>query len=128
MLADSEPQDRCDHSPNWVIVGKAKQGGGVKQVHTPLPWGEGRTGIFLLDAEYSHPQEEGPSLPEEGGFIPSIEDGEKLELTKNTKPIAKARGHACQKIGGWCDNPQGITWVTRLNSPQIITPTIFELQ
>ena len=27
------------------------------------------------------------------------------------------------KDGGWLDNPQGITQVTWLNSPQIVTPT-----
>ena len=25
--ADSEPQDECNHSQNWVMAGKAKQGG-----------------------------------------------------------------------------------------------------
>ena len=25
MLADNEPGDECDHSQNWVMVGKAKQ-------------------------------------------------------------------------------------------------------
>ena len=34
MLADSEPQDECNHSLNWVVVGKAKQGG-VKWVSIP---------------------------------------------------------------------------------------------
>ena len=35
MLADSEPQDGCKHSPKWVMVGKAKQEGGVKWVSSP---------------------------------------------------------------------------------------------
>ena len=39
MLADSEPHDECGHSPNWVMVGKAKQKGGVKQVSTPMSRG-----------------------------------------------------------------------------------------
>ena len=26
-LADSEPHNECNHSPNWVTVGKAKQRG-----------------------------------------------------------------------------------------------------
>ena len=35
-MADSEPDDECDHSWNWVTVGKAKQNmGGVKWVSTP---------------------------------------------------------------------------------------------
>ena len=42
MPVDSEPQDGCDHSPNWVMVGKAKQGGGVKWVSTPLCQEEGQ--------------------------------------------------------------------------------------
>ena len=28
MLVDSEPQEECDQSQNWVTVGKAKQNGG----------------------------------------------------------------------------------------------------
>ena len=28
MLADSEPQEECNQSQNWVTVGKAKQNGG----------------------------------------------------------------------------------------------------
>ena len=28
MLVDSEPQDKYHHSPNWVMVSKAKQKGG----------------------------------------------------------------------------------------------------
>ena len=28
MLADSEPEEECDQSLNWVMVGKAKQNGG----------------------------------------------------------------------------------------------------
>ena len=28
MLEDSEPQEECDQSWNWVMVGKAKQNGG----------------------------------------------------------------------------------------------------
>ena len=36
MLADSEPNDECDHSQNWAMVGKAKQNnGGVKWVSNP---------------------------------------------------------------------------------------------
>ena len=36
MQVDSEPHDECNHSQNWVMVGKAKQNrGGVKQVSTP---------------------------------------------------------------------------------------------
>ena len=36
MLVDSEPYDKCDHSQNWVMVGKAKQNKGeVKWVSTP---------------------------------------------------------------------------------------------
>ena len=36
MLADSEPQEECNQSWNWVIVGKAKHKmGGVKQVSNP---------------------------------------------------------------------------------------------
>ena len=66
MLADSEPNDKCHHSQNWVTVGKAKQNkGGVKWVSTPVSRGMTMP-VFLSDVEYSHPPEEGPSLPVEG--------------------------------------------------------------
>ena len=35
MLANSEPKEECNQSLNWVMVGKAKQNGGVKQVSNP---------------------------------------------------------------------------------------------
>ena len=37
MLADSEPEEECYHSLNWVMAGKAKQkhNGGVKWVNNP---------------------------------------------------------------------------------------------
>ena len=36
MLVDSEIHDECNHSQNWVIVGKAKHNmGGVKWVSNP---------------------------------------------------------------------------------------------
>ena len=35
MLADSELQEECNQSWNWVMVGKAKKMGGVKQVSNP---------------------------------------------------------------------------------------------
>ena len=66
MPADSEPQDRCGHSPNWVMAGKAKQGGEVNWVSTPPCQEEGWAYIYLPDVEYSHPQDEGPSPPVEG--------------------------------------------------------------
>ena len=34
-LAESEPKDECNHSPNWVMVGKAKQGGGSEMGKYP---------------------------------------------------------------------------------------------
>ena len=40
MLADSEPQDRCNHSPKWVMVGKAKQWGGSEMGKYPSMSGE----------------------------------------------------------------------------------------
>ena len=41
MPADSEPQDRCSHSLNWVMVGKAKQGGGSEMGKYPSMSGGG---------------------------------------------------------------------------------------
>ena len=71
MPADSEPQDRHGHSTNWVMAGKAKQGGGVNWVSTPLYQEEGQTYVYLPDAEYSHPQDKGPSPPVKG-LLPTL--------------------------------------------------------
>ena len=66
MLADSEPHDKCNHSQNWVMVGKAKQNKGrVKLVSTPMSRGMTMP-VYLSDMEYSHPPEEAPSSPVEG--------------------------------------------------------------
>ena len=35
MLVDSELEEECYHSPNWVMAGKAKQKGGVKWASNP---------------------------------------------------------------------------------------------
>ena len=64
MPADSKPHDECNHSLNWVMGGKAKQGG-VKWLSTPMSGGMTMP-VYLPDAEYSHPPEEGPFLPIEG--------------------------------------------------------------
>ena len=68
MLADSESQDRHGHSLNWVMAGKVKQGEGVNWVSTP-PCQEVQAYIYLPDAEYSHPQGEGPSPHVEGWIL-----------------------------------------------------------
>ena len=41
MPGDSEPQDRYGHSPNWVMVGTAKQGGGSEMGKYPSMSGGG---------------------------------------------------------------------------------------
>ena len=65
MLADSESQDRCDHSPNQVMI-MAKQGGGSEMGKYPSV-SEGRMMlVYLPDLECSHPHKEGPSPPVEG--------------------------------------------------------------
>ena len=64
-----------------------------------------------------------PCHPYRGGFIPSIKNDKKLKSMKQPEPTARAWGHACQKMGGWLDNTQGITRDTGWKSPQIITPT-----
>ena len=60
-LADSEPEEECDQSLNWVMVGKAKQHGGVKLVSNPHV--RVKDGVVCLsDVECSCPPEEVPTL------------------------------------------------------------------
>ena len=64
MLVDSEPHNECNHSLNWVMVGKAKQKGGVKWASTPNVKRNDNI-CLLFDTEYSHSPEEGPTPPVE---------------------------------------------------------------
>ena len=41
MLVDSEPEEECDQTPNWVTVGKAKQNGGSEMGKQPPYQSEG---------------------------------------------------------------------------------------
>ena len=66
MLADSEPRDECDHSWNWVMVGKAKQNKGGSEMGKYPHVKRNDKSVYLSDAECSHPPKEGPSLPVEG--------------------------------------------------------------
>ena len=70
MLVDSEPKDRYGHSLNWVMVGKAKQGRGSEMGKYPPCQEEGQAYVYLPDVEYSHPHDEGPSLPIERWLHP----------------------------------------------------------
>ena len=54
MLVDSEPQEECNQSQNWVTVGKAKQNGGVKWVSNPHVR-ENDNVVYLSDVECSYP-------------------------------------------------------------------------
>ena len=64
MLTDSEPQEECNQSWNWVTVGKTKQNGGVKWVSNPHVRNDNV--VYLSDTEYSYPPKEGPLPPVEG--------------------------------------------------------------
>ena len=68
MLADSEPQEGCNQSWNWVTVGKAKYNGGVKWVSNPCV-GKKDEVVCLSDVECSYPHKEGPLPPVEGWHI-----------------------------------------------------------
>ena len=89
MLVHSEPQDRHGHSPNLVMVGKAKQGGGVNRVSTPPCQEEGLAYVYLPDAEYFHPQDAGPSLPVER-WPPTLYRRQQKILTKKPELTARA--------------------------------------
>ena len=65
MLVDSEPQEECNQSWNWVMVDKTKQNGGVKWVSNPCVRKKDNV-VYFYDVECSHPPKEGPSLPVEG--------------------------------------------------------------
>ena len=65
MLADSETQQECDQSQNWVMVGKAKQNGGVKWLSNPHVRKNNNV-VYLSGGECSYPPKEGSSPPVEG--------------------------------------------------------------
>ena len=101
---------------------------GMKQVSTPPCQEEGWACIYLPDAEYSHTHKEGPSPPIEGWFHTLHWRWWNTKINKKPKTNSQSMRTCSPKDGGWwLDNPQGITWVTGMNSPQIITPQNFEL-
>ena len=61
MLVDSEPHNECDHSWNWVTVGKAKHNKGGSEMGKYPPMSRGiTTSVYLSDVECSYPPKEGP--------------------------------------------------------------------
>ena len=64
-LADSEPQEYMTTHQTRSWLARPNKKGGVKWVSTPVSGGM-MMSVCLPDAEYSHPPEEGPSLPIEG--------------------------------------------------------------
>ena len=124
MPADSEPQGRHNHSPNWVMVGKAITRWG-SEIGRYTPLGRGKkwhlppecrilppTGIWTLAALRGMVSD------------PPLKMTKKPEFNKKPETDSQSMRTCLQKDGGrWLDDPWGITWVTGLNSPQIITPT-----
>ena len=74
MPADSEPDIECDHSQNWVMIGKAKQNKGVKWVSNPHVKRNKRQHLSTSLTWNTPPPVEGPLPLVEGGFIPSNKD------------------------------------------------------
>ena len=106
-LVDSEPQDRHGHSPNWVTAGKAKEGGGVNWVSTPQCQEEGQAYVYPHDAEYSHPQDKGPSPPVEGWLPTLYWRWWRTVVNKETRTDSQSTGCAHQKVGeGDYETPQ----------------------
>ena len=54
MLGDSELEEECYHSLNWVMAGKAKKMGGVKWVSNPHVRVKDKA-VCLSDVECSYP-------------------------------------------------------------------------
>ena len=118
MLADSEPQEYMTTHQTRSWLARPNKKGGVKLVSTLHVRRNDDMSVCLPDAEYSHPPEEGPSLPIEGWLHTLHPKEEKPKLAKKPESTAGAQGHAPQmKKGGQLDNPQGDTQFTGLNRP-----------
>ena len=92
MLADSEPDEECYHSPNWVKAKKAKQKyGGVKWVSNPC--------VRVKDKVVYHSDGECSYLP--SGSYPIVEEWHCTLGRTKPELTANARGCASLKEQGW---------------------------
>ena len=84
--------------------------------------------VYLSNAEYSHPPEEGPSLPVEGWFIPSIEMMKNKDQQGNQNQQPEHEDVLLQKQGNSWRNPLGVTQAIGFNSLRIPPPQNCKLQ
>ena len=79
--------------------------------------------VCLPNAKYSHPPEEGPSLPIEGWLKTLYPKGRKTKFSQETRIDSQSmRMCSSNKRGGELDNPQGITQFAGLDRPQKLPP------
>ena len=110
MLADREPQEyMTTHQTGSQLVGPNKKGG-VKWVSPPMSGGM-MTSVCLPDTEYSHPPEEGPSLPMEGWLYTLHSKGRKTRISQETG-IDSQRMRTC-----FPNEKGGDSWTTPKVSP-----------
>ena len=113
----------------WPLMelGHSRQGqtkrGGVKQVSTPMSGGMTML-VYLSDAEYSHPPEEG-SLPPVEGWLHTLHwRWAKTKTSQETRIDSQSmRMCSLKKKGGSKINPLGVTQAMALNSLWISPPT-----
>ena len=90
MLVDSEPEEECSQSLNWVMAGKAKQNGGSEMGNPHV--GVKDEVVCLSDVECSYQPKAVPT--------PVVEEWH--HTLQRTKPesTANAQEHALLKEGG----------------------------
>ena len=113
MLVDSEPQEECDQSENWVMVGKAKHKmGGVKQVSNLCVKRNDNTCPTSLMWNAPTHQKTDPHCLLRGGFILSTRNNE-YEKERNWNWQTEYEDVLLQETGGVWMRPLGFTglWV-----------------
>ena len=111
-LADSKPQEECNQSWNWVMVGKAKQKwGGVKWVSNPH---------VRKNDNICLPLWHGMLLPTKRGTLAACRGVASYPPMKKPESATRAWGCALtKKTGGMLDKPPRIYQAIALDSLEI---------
>ena len=124
MLADSEPHNECNHSQNWVMVGKAKQNKGGSEMGK-YPNVRRDDNICLpLWCRMLPPTERGTLTTCRGMASYPLLEMMKMKITKKPEMTASAWGCALPRNRGdiW-RNPLSVIQTTGLNGLMVPPPS-----
>ena len=108
-LADSEPHDECDHSHDWVMVGKAKHNEGGSEMGKYAPCQEEWQHLYTFQMWNAPTHQRGTLTTCRGvASYPPLEMT-KTKIMKKLELTATAQGHAPPKQVGARGTPKCYT-------------------